>query len=165
MKFDQKISDWFEKFAIRAAKATGSGWAFILACAFIIIWLLMGPVTNYSEAWQLSFSLTTTIITFLMVFLIRKIQNKNSIALQVKLNELVAAHDKASNKIISIEDLTEDEIVEMNEHYSDLAEITNREENKKVSRSIEDTGHTGRNTRQGQSPRIKKKIDDRRSTK
>ncbi len=118
-------SKWFETFASKATKATGSNIAFIIACFVIVIWSLTGPIFHYSDTWQLVINTGTTIITFLMVFLIQKTQNKDAIAIQIKLNELVAANEKASNRIVSIEDLAEEELVRLNEYYTRLAEITN----------------------------------------
>lgn len=96
----------FERFANAATKFTGSSWAFIAATLVVILWAVSGPVFNYSETWQLVINTGTTIITFLMVFLIQKSQNKDSKAIQIKLNELIASNEKASNRIVDIEDLT-----------------------------------------------------------
>src|SRR3954471_18713374 len=96
----------FERFAGRVAQATGSTYAFLCASLLVIAWAICGPVFNYSENWQLVINTGTTIITFLMVFLIQKSQNKDSLAIQLKLNELVAAHEFASNRLVSVEDMT-----------------------------------------------------------
>ena len=96
----------FESFANKATVFTGSSAAFIIATLIVIIWAVTGPVFNYSETWQLVINTGTTIITFLMVFLIQKAQNKDSKAIQIKLNELIASNEKASNRIVDIEDLT-----------------------------------------------------------
>lgn len=134
-----KKKNWFETFAHKATKATGSNYAFIIACSIIVAWLVAGPLFHYSDTWQLVINTSTTIITFLMVFLIQKTQNKDSIAIQIKLNELVAAHEKASNRIVSIEDLTEEELNRLNKHYTDLAIIIQKEKDHKRSHSIDDT--------------------------
>ncbi len=131
--------NWFEIFASKATRAAGSNYAFIIACLVIIIWILTGPIFNYSDTWQLVINTGTTIITFLMVFLIQKTQNKDGIAIQIKLNELVAANARASNRIVSIEDLSEEELIRLNEHYTRLAELVKKEKDPKASRSIEDT--------------------------
>jgi len=138
----QKInkSNWFDKFAIVATKATGSSFAFIIACVVILAWAISGPIFNYSEDWQIVINTGTTIVTFLMVFLIQKAQNKDAVAIHIKLNELVAATEKASNRIVSIEDLTEDELVRMNENYTQLAKIAKKDQSQQMSHSIEDTG-------------------------
>lgn len=134
-----KRGSWFERFATKATHVTGSNTAFIAACIIIIAWLVSGPVFHYSDTWQLVINTGTTIITFLMVFLIQKTQNKDSIALQIKLNELVAASEKASNRIVSVEDLSEEELIRLNDYYSRLAEITKLDKSFMVSHSIEDT--------------------------
>ncbi|HKR05192.1 MAG TPA: low affinity iron permease family protein [Bacteroidia bacterium] len=130
---------WFETFSSKATKVTGSSGAFITACILIIVWIVTGPVFHYSDVWQLAINTSTTIVTFLMVFLIQKTQNKDALAIQVKLNELVAANQMASNRIVSVEDLSEEELERLNDYYTKLAEITKREKNPKTSRSIEDT--------------------------
>lgn len=132
-------ANWVEVFALKATKAAGSDGAFILACIAILIWVLTGPVFHYSETWQMVINTGTTIITFLMVFLIQKTQNKDVIAIQIKLNELVAASANASNRIVSVEDLTEQELVKLNDYYTRLAQLTQQEKDLKTSRSIEDT--------------------------
>jgi low affinity Fe/Cu permease len=136
---NNKKVNWFETLASKATKATGTNAAFLLACAAIVIWLITGPVFHYSDTWQLVINTGTTIITFLMVFLIQKTQNKDAIAIQIKLNELVAANSSASNRIVNVEDLSEEELIRLNEHYTRLAELTKKEKNQKKSHSIEDT--------------------------
>lgn len=112
----------FEKFANAATSFTGTSYAFLSATAIVIIWGLSGPIFNYSETWQLVINTGTTIITFLMVFLIQKAQNKDSKAIQIKLNELIAASKNASNRIVDIEDLTEDELNQLHKYYEKLAD-------------------------------------------
>jgi low affinity Fe/Cu permease len=99
--------NFFERFSNWATAATGSSVAFIIAISVIVIWLATGPVAKYSDTWQLIINTGTTIVTFLMVFLIQKSQNKDSKAIHLKLNELLAAHAGASNRMVDIEDLTE----------------------------------------------------------
>jgi low affinity Fe/Cu permease len=130
---------WFETFSSRATKVTGSSGAFITACILILVWIISGPLFHYSDVWQLAINTGTTIITFLMVFLIQKTQNKDALAIQVKLNELVAASQMASNRIVSVEDLSEEELERLNKYYTRLAELTRKEKNPQTSHSIEDT--------------------------
>lgn len=104
----------------------------------ILVWALSGSFFNYSDTWQLVINTGTTIITFLMVFLIQKTQNKDSIVIQIKLNELVAAEALASNRIISVEDLTEEELLILNQYYTQLAKMTQKETNLRTSHSIEE---------------------------
>lgn len=129
----------FEKFANISTRATGSTGAFIIACLIIIIWGVLGPLFHFSDTWQLVINTGTSLVTFLMVFLIQKSQNKDSLAIQVKLNELVAANASASNRIISVEDLSEDELARLDKYYTKLAEMTRGKSNKTHgSHSIEE---------------------------
>jgi len=134
--------NWFESFASKATHAAGSNFAFVTACIIILGWVVTGPIFHYSDTWQLVINTGTTIITFLMVFLIQKTQNKDAIVMQIKLNELIAASEKASNRIVDIEALTEQELIRLHEYYSRLAELTKKEKNLKKSHSIEDTSIT-----------------------
>jgi low affinity Fe/Cu permease len=95
--------------------------AFCLALTIVLVWAISGPVFKYSEDWQLVINTGTTIVTFLMVFLIQQSQNKDSVALHLKLNELLAANRSASNRMIGIEDLDEQDLREVAEFYSRLA--------------------------------------------
>jgi len=128
----------FESFAAWVSRVTGSSTAFAFAMAIVLIWAATGPVFHYSEVWQLVINTGTTIITFLMVFIIQKAQNKDSLAIQLKLNELVAAHDVASNRLVSVEDLTEDELRTLQKFYAKLALLTQQEENLHEARSIDE---------------------------
>ncbi|MFN1219491.1 low affinity iron permease family protein [Chryseobacterium kwangjuense] len=127
----------FEKFSDWATKFTGSSYAFIGATLIVVAWAVSGPVFNYSETWQLVINTGTTIITFLMVFLIQKAQNKDSKAIQIKLNELIAAHEKASNRIVDIEDLTEKELDQLHHYYEQLARFAKEDADIHTSHSIE----------------------------
>jgi low affinity Fe/Cu permease len=128
----------FEKFALKATKAAGSTGAFIGASTLILGWLVSGPLFGFSDTWQLVINTGTTIITFLMVFLIQKTQNKDSIVIQVKLNELVAADGFASNLIINVEDLTEAELNVLHTYYKELAEMTKKATDIRSSHSVEE---------------------------
>ena len=97
---------FFDQMATKVTKASGKPAAFIIACALIIVWGITGPIFHYSDTWQLVINTSTTIITFLMVFIIQQTQNKDTIALQIKLNELIASSEAASNRLVSAEDLT-----------------------------------------------------------
>lgn len=127
----------FEKFSNWATKFTGSSYAFIGATLIVIIWAASGPVFNYSETWQLVINTGTTIITFLMVFLIQKAQNKDSKAIQIKLNELIAANEKASNRMVDIEDLTEKELDQIHCYYEKLADFAEEDVDIHASHSID----------------------------
>ncbi|MDQ0477242.1 MULTISPECIES: low affinity iron permease family protein [Chryseobacterium] len=112
----------FEKFSNAATTFTGSSYAFLGALAIVIIWAVSGPIFQFSETWQLIINTGTTIITFLMVFLIQKAQNKDSKAIQIKLNELIAASKSASNRIVDIENLTEKELDQIHKYYEKLSD-------------------------------------------
>lgn len=127
----------FEKFSNWATRFTGSSFAFIAATTIVILWAVTGPLFNYSETWQLVINTGTTIITFLMVFLIQKSQNKDSKAIQIKLNELIAAHEKASNRIVDIEDLTEKELDQIHCYYEKLAILAKEDADIHTSHSID----------------------------
>ncbi|MDP1801208.1 MAG: low affinity iron permease family protein [Bacteroidota bacterium] len=135
----------FEKIAQKVTLATGSTGAFLIAFAVVVIWLITGPIFSYSDTWQLVINTGTTIVTFLMVFLIQKSQNKDAIAIQLKLNELVAAHKQASNRLVSVEDMTEEELRTLQKYYSKLAALTSKEENLQASHSIEEAEELHKN--------------------
>lgn len=127
----------FEQFANRVTVWAGSSYAFILAFSIIALWALTGPFFDFSETWQLIINTGTTIITFLMVFLIQKTQNKDSKAIQLKLNELIAAHEKASNRMVDIESLTEAELDKLHQFYHQLASLAKKELDIHTSHSID----------------------------
>jgi low affinity Fe/Cu permease len=110
-----------ERFACAATTWTGSNSAFLLAIVVIGVWGMTGPLFHYSDTWQLVINTGTTIITFLMVFLIQRTQNKESLALQLKVNEIVAALRGASNRLISVEDLSEAELQQLHARYVAMA--------------------------------------------
>ena len=127
-----------ERSATRVTRWTGSTAAFSSACAIILIWALLGPVFHFSDTWQLVINTGTTIVTFLMVFLIQRSANKDSLAIHLKLNELVAAMEGASNRLIDVEDLTEQELSLLHKHYATLSEMAKREATLTKSHSIEE---------------------------
>jgi low affinity Fe/Cu permease len=131
-------SNFFERFASKATQATGSSVAFLLALLTVIIWVITGPIFGYSDTWQLVINTGTTIITFLMVFLIQKSQNKDSLAMQIKLNELIAADRKASNRLLNVEDLTEAELHALHKFFGELAKRAKTEASLSISHSIEE---------------------------
>jgi low affinity Fe/Cu permease len=116
------IYRFFEGLARWTTAVAGSTIAFIIACGLILAWLFTGPLFDFSDTWQLVINTGTTIVTFLMVFLIQRTQNKDSLALQIKLNELLAAHAGASNKLLNIENLSEEEIQNLQQRYYKLAD-------------------------------------------
>ena len=116
---EKKVST-FESIAGKVTAFTGSGAAFIIAVILILVWCITGPVFNYSETWQLVINTGTTIITFLMVFIIQHSQNKDTLALQLKLNELIIAIGGASNELVDAENLCEDDLKKLREHYEHI---------------------------------------------
>lgn len=152
----KRAANFFERIATNATRITGSSAAFIIALLCIVIWAISGPLFDFSERWQLIVNTGTTIITFLMVFLIQKAQNKDSLAIQLKLNELVAAHEFASNRLVNVENMTEDELQVIKKYYSKLSEYTMQEESLQQSHSI-DEAH--------QNHKLKKEMEDKKSGK
>jgi low affinity Fe/Cu permease len=132
-----KNNSMFERAATRITCWTGSSAAFGTAFGIILIWAITGPVFKYSDTWQLVINTGTTIITFLMVFLIQKSQNKDSKAIQLKLNELIAASRYASNRMVDIEDLTEDELDVLHKYYQTLSDMAENEHDIHESHSID----------------------------
>ena len=132
------ISEALERFSLKATKATGTSKAFIMALAVIVLWGITGPIFNYSDTWQLVINTSTTIVTFLMVFLIQRTQNKDALAIHMKLNEIVAALEGASNRLIDVEDLTEDEIETLHKHYRRLVAMAKNDLKLTQSHSIEE---------------------------
>ena len=132
------ISELLEKFSYQATRATGTSFAFVIAVAVIIIWALTGPIFGYSDTWQLVINTGTTIITFLMVFLIQRAQNKDALAIHLKLNEIVAALEGASNRLIDVEDLSEPEIDALRNYYKRLIELAREDDVLTSTHSIEE---------------------------
>lgn len=135
---EKGLSVWLERFSQRATHATGTSMAFALALGTIIVWGITGPLFQFSNTWQLVINTGTTIVTFLMVFLIQRTQNKDSLAVHLKLNEIVAAIEGASNRLIDVEDLTEAEIATLHKHYQQLASMSKKDVNLGESHSIEE---------------------------
>jgi low affinity Fe/Cu permease len=118
-------NDWFGRFAASASGWLGSKWAFAGAGLVIVIWGTTGPVFHYSDTWQLVINTGTTIITFLMVFLIQNTQNRDARAINLKLNELIHAVDKARDQMIDIENLSDLELDELQIRYEKLRAACN----------------------------------------
>ena len=133
-----KLTPILEEFSLKATQATGTSTAFMLALLTIVLWAATGPFFHFSDTWQLVINTSTTVITFLMVFLIQRTQNKDALAIHLKLNEIVAALEGASNRLIDVEDLTEDEIRTLHEHYRRLVEMAKKDLEVTVSHSIEE---------------------------
>jgi low affinity Fe/Cu permease len=132
-----------EHISHRVTLWTGSSWAFTIALGAVVGWAATGPLFHYSDTWQLVINTSTTVVTFLMVFLIQRSQNKDSRAIHLKLNEIVSAIEGASNRLIDIEDLSEDELRTLHTYYGSLAEMAKRDISLTKSHSIEEAaaGH------------------------
>jgi len=126
------------RFATVATTWTGSTGAFITAVLIIVIWAVTGPLFRYSDTWQLVINTGTTVVTFLMVFLIQRAQNRDALAVQLKLDEIVAALEGASNRLISVEDLSENDLKVLRIHYQRLAEMAKRDQKITESHSVEE---------------------------
>ena len=133
-----KLGQLLELFSMRATQATGTSTAFILAVLVIVVWVISGPIFDFSDTWQLVINTGTTIVTFLMVFLIQRAQNKDALAIHLKLNEIVAALEGASNRLIDVEDLTEDDIRILHQHFQRLARMSKEDETIGQSHSVEE---------------------------
>ena len=138
MNTTRKKITTLEKFSTVVTSVVGSSSAVLVAVVLIFVWFITGPIFHYSDTWQLVVNTGTTIITFLMVFLIQRSQNKESIAIHLKLNELVAAHSKASNRLVSVEDLTEEELRVLRKFYAKLANMSKEEGSMQQTHSIEE---------------------------
>lgn len=145
MKNKPSRSNIFELISLYCTTFTGSTLAFILASLTIIVWLITGPLFNFSDTWQLVINTSTTIITFLMVFLIQRSQNKDSKAIHLKLNELIASLKGPSNRLVDVEELTENEIEILASYYRRLSEMAKKEKDLSISHSIEEAEELHRN--------------------
>jgi low affinity Fe/Cu permease len=137
-KGSQSLKEIPSRFATWISEKAGSTWAFTIALLVVVVWGCTGPLFHYSDTWQLVINTSTTIVTFLMVFLIQRAQNKGELAVQLKLNELVAAVDAANNRLISVEDLSEDELEVLHKHYRKLALMAENERPVEESHSVQE---------------------------
>jgi low affinity Fe/Cu permease len=128
----------FEAFSKVITAFTGSTAAFGIALAVIIIWAISGPLFGFSDTWQLVINTGTTIVTFLMVFLIQRSQNKDSLAIHLKLNEIVSAIQGASNRLIDVEALSEKELATLHRYYAELATLARHQSDVTESHSVEE---------------------------
>jgi low affinity Fe/Cu permease len=141
MEMSRRKDSFLARFAHFATEWTGSSGAFALAVATILVWIITGPLFDFSDTWQLVINTGTTIVTFLMVFLIQRTQNKDAQAVHLKLNEIVAAINGASNRLINVESLSEDELRVLKRHYERLVELAMKEESLTHSHSVEEAHH------------------------
>jgi low affinity Fe/Cu permease len=132
------ISDKFENFSKVITRFTGSTAAFGFALGIVVVWALLGPLFHFSDTWQLVINTGTTIVTFLMVFLIQRSQNKDSLAVHLKLNELVSAMHGASNRLIDVEALSEKDLSALHRYYCELTNLAKKASNLTESHSVEE---------------------------
>lgn len=157
MKKQKRGGSFFERFAQKATALSGTTGIFIVALVVIVVWLATGPLFGFSDTWQLVINTSTTIVTFLMVFLIQRMQNKDSLALHLKLNELVASLHGPSNRLIDAEHMTEEELETLSKYYKALAEMARKQKDLSESHSIEEavklhaSKHTGNHKRHSQA--------------
>ncbi|HEX7796882.1 MAG TPA: low affinity iron permease family protein [Vicinamibacterales bacterium] len=131
-------SQVFERFSEQVTRWAGSTIGFMAGLSIVAVWALLGPIFHYSDTWQLVINTGTTIVTFLMVFLIQRSQNKDALVIHLKLNELVAAMHGASNRLIDVEALSEEDLRTLAEHYKELADLAGKESDVSKSHSIEE---------------------------
>ena len=150
-KKTNRLSQMLERFSRKATEATGTSTAFIIAVLVIVVWIVTGPLFHFSDTWQLVINTGTTIVTFMMVFLIQRSQNKDALAIHLKLNEIVAALEGASNRLIDVEDLTEAEIKTLHTHYQKLVAMAKQDLKITQSHSVEEAEarHNRKHTRHG----------------
>ena len=147
------LSARFSKFAQATAQWTGHPLVFLLAVLVVLVWIVTGPLFNYSDTWQLVINTGTTIVTFLMVFLIQNTQNRDTLAIQLKLSELVLAMKGAENKFAAIEDLSDEELAELHEQCRARAEKTGEHIEKRKSSERPRTAAAEAKTQKRASPR------------
>jgi low affinity Fe/Cu permease len=133
-----RVESAIERLAQRVTQAVGSAHGFAIAVSTIIVWAAVGPTFGFSDTWQLVINTGTTIITFLVVFLIQRTQNKDALSVQLKLNEIVAALQGASNRLIDAEDLTETELKTLHRHYRTLATLAEADRQAGETHSVEE---------------------------
>lgn len=137
-KKSKRLAQRWEEAAQRVTEWCGKPWIFGAALLIIVLWAVTGPLFGFSDTWQLIINTGTTVITFLMVFIIQQTQNKDTQALELKLNEIVAAISGASNRLIDVESLTSEELAVLRRHYRELAHMARKESSLTESHSIEE---------------------------
>lgn len=138
----ERLDKWFARFAGGIAKWAGSPWVFSVALSSILIWAIAGPFFQYSNNWQMIVNTGTTICTFLMVFVIQNSQNRDGLALQIKLDEIIRSHKGAKNNMIDLESLTHSELEELQKHFSEIASKARRVPSKKVTLARDNSRET-----------------------
>jgi low affinity Fe/Cu permease len=116
------MNEFFRRFAHRTSEIVGSPWSFIVAVGIIVVWAVTGPLFHFSDTWQLVINTSTTIVTFLMVFLIQNTQNRDAKAIHLKLDELIRAVEEARNNLVDLEDLPDEELAKLGDEFKEVRE-------------------------------------------
>lgn len=153
----ERLSESLARMASGVTRWAGSSWGFSTALLVVLVWATTGPIFQWSDTWQLVINTGTTIVTFLMVFLIQRTQNKDGMAIQLKLNEIVAALEGASNRLIDVEDLTEHELKTLRTHFRRLVEMARADRDVAASHSVEEAEFRHELKRERRKPRQEKK--------
>jgi len=127
-----------KKISSVVTRAAGSTAAFVISFSIILVWVFSGPFFNFSDTWQLVINTGTTIVTFLMVFLIQRSQNKDSIAIHLKLNELIVSKELASNRLVSVEDINESDLIVLKKFYKHIAKLAENDVSVEESHSLKE---------------------------
>jgi low affinity Fe/Cu permease len=138
MAISKKMSHAIENWSSKIIRGTGSTTTLVVGFLMVFIWGLAGIFFHYSEKWEMLMGTTSSAVTFLMVFLIQKSQNKHSLAIQLKLNELVAANELASNRLVNVEGMTEDELKVIEKYYTKLSSFIKKQDSLQQSHSIDE---------------------------
>ena len=125
------MNEMFRKFAQKTAHAMGSSWAFLFAALVIIVWAVTGPIFNYSDTWQLVINTGTTIVTFLMVFLIQNTQNRDAKAFHLKLDELIKGVSGARTELVDLEELSDEELEALHEQFKAIHDAESHKNKRK----------------------------------
>jgi low affinity Fe/Cu permease len=154
------VNGIFNRFSNIVTKITGRPFAFIVALFLIIAWGISGPLFEFSNTWQLMINTTTTIVTFLMVFVIQQSQNRDTMAIQLKLNELIASDKNASNRLIDVEDLTAEDLEVLKKFYVKLSRLSEKENDLHSSHSIDEASvvHNSKKKSRERTPNGVKKV-------
>ena len=139
--------DWFRRFAHATAEATGRSGAFVAAVLVILAWAVTGPLFHFSDTWQLVINTGTTIVTFLMVFLIQNTQNRDAQAIHLKLDELIRANRSARNRLLAAEQMSDQELAALQTEFEQLRDHVARVRHRAVGRSMSDAGQKGETSR------------------
>ena len=132
------MNEAFHKFSHKTSELAGSPWAFIAAVTIIVGWAASGPLFGFSDSWQLYINTSTTLITFLMVFLIQNTQNRDATAIHLKLDELIRAVKEARNSLVDLEDLSDEELKQLQEQFKRIHERENHNNAHAIANTIED---------------------------